>query len=148
MKTSRAAHASRVALTAVLVGALAVGCGGRTCDTADASNLLRVTVAGFPRALDSASAGPDLVTVQVCLATTCTSAEFDGGRGNSVGMELPFTSTEPVDLSILVSGTTGVLLSPATVRVTPRSFSPNGPGCDPTVYRAELTVTPAEPSRP
>ena len=115
----------------------------RACTEIGATNGVRVTIAGFPRAFD-AQAGNDEISVRACVRGRCGTGAFMGAEEDSAWVDLPaISSTEPVDVTVTARDTAGAVFVPeTTVRVTPRKVQPNGPGCEPTAFQAQVTVTP------
>jgi hypothetical protein len=86
---------------------------------------------------------PQTVTVEACVAGTCTSRESPvlGDRVFVPNSEV--SSEAAVDATVTVWGPDGHLLVPTTTAtITPTKSQPNGPGCEPTLYAGTVTVTP------
>lgn len=114
----------------------------KACTEIGATNGVRVTIAGFPRAFD-ARAGTDEISVRACLGATCGTGAFRGAEEDSAWVDLPAISADPVDVTVTARDSAGSVFVPeTTVRVTPRKVQPNGPGCEPTAFQAQVTVTP------
>jgi hypothetical protein len=112
----------------------------KACTEIGATNGVRVTIAGFPRAFD-AQARADEISVRACVGATCGTGAFRGAEEDSAWVDLPAVgSTDPV---VTARDSAGAVFVPATtVRVVPRKVQPNGAGCEPTAFQAQVTVTP------
>lgn len=84
------------------------------------------------------------VSVEVCVAGQCavepsvastTEPLFVMNRGLVSG------SPTPVRVTVRRQGSEA-LVAAQTTRVAPTTYQPNGPDCEPTVWRASVTVTP------
>jgi hypothetical protein len=106
----------------------------RACTEIGASNGVNVSVDGAERTQDLA--------VQACVDKACsTGTLFASDTGGAFVDLAAIDSTDPVDVTVTVRTLAGQVLVPATtVRSTPRTVQPNGPGCDPTAYQAAVTV--------
>lgn len=129
------------AVVAALAGLLLVcGCSQpqRACTEIGASNGAQVTVEGLG-AVDELRE----VIVEVCLEGTCGSRQLQTCCADAVFVDLAtIQSTDPVDLAVTVRTDDGtVLIDAPRVPATPRTVQPNGPGCPPTAYQAQVTVS-------
>ncbi|MGA8979758.1 MAG: hypothetical protein WB473_11680 [Pedococcus sp.] len=124
-------------LTALL---LVSGCSqpSRACTEIGASNGAHVTVEGL-----GASDELREVFVEVCVAGTCGSQQLQTCCSDSVFIDLvTMRSTDPVELAVtLRTGDGSVLIDAPRIPATPRTVQPNGPGCEPTAYQAQVTVS-------
>ena len=107
----------------------------KACTEIGASNGVNVTVQGADRAQD--------LVVEACVDGDCaTGTLFAGGTDGAFVDLAAVDSTSPVDVRVTVRSPGGdVIVRPTTVRATPRTVQPNGPGCEPTAFQAAVTVT-------
>ena len=94
-----------------------------------------------------ASLGADPVDARVCLSGQCHSAPLGEATRTSPAQDL--VRAVPVELDeeardIQVALTRGdrAIVGPFTVTIHPQTFRPNGQGCPPTVYQADIALTP------
>ncbi len=106
----------------------------RACTEIGATNGVSVSVDGADRTQD--------LVVQACVENTCSTGTLFSSDTAGAFVDLAaIDSTDPVDVTVTVRTQAGQVLVPATtVRSTPRTVQPNGPGCDPTAYQAAVTV--------
>lgn len=115
----------------------AAGCSEppRACTEIGATNGVKVTVKGGLGAADARQR-----FVEACVAGVCGSGLLADGESAWVDLAT-VSSTSPVTVTVTVRQDDGSVLVPtATVVVTPSKVQPNGPGCEPTAYQAEVTV--------
>ena len=106
----------------------------RACTEIGASNGVNVSVEGVGRTQD--------LVVEACVDQACSTGTLIADAHDGAFVDLSaIDSTDPVDVVVTVRTRAGEVLVPATtVRTTPRTVQPNGPGCDPTAYQAAVTV--------
>ena len=108
--------------------------GGQPCTLIGASSGLRVDL----RAYASAPAG---WTGEVCLAEQCRPLPLLGEPPvPAVSVDLPLREGKAVELIVRTRDAAGALLAESAVRVRPRRYEPNGPGCDPRVAIAAIAL--------
>lgn len=109
----------------------------RSCSKMGAYPGVTVSYTGFPKGA--------VVTAQVCVAGICWSSRpvrLTTGTTDFVATGDFKTTTQRV-IKVVVRDAGGrVLAQNDALVVHPRRFQPNGPGCDPTVYDAAVTVSP------
>ena len=128
---------SRVVAVVGLAGALALTTAcvqPRACTEIGASNGVNVTVNGADRTQD--------LVVEACVDTACSTGTLFAGDTDGAFVDLSaIDSADPLDVAVTVRTQAGEVLVPTTtIRSTPRTVQPNGPGCDPTAYQAAVTV--------
>ena len=106
----------------------------RACTEIGATNGVSVSVDGADRTQD--------LVVEVCVDKACSTGTLFANDTGAAFVDLAAVdSTDPVDVTVTVRNPAGQVLVPVTtVRSTPRTVQPNGPGCDPTAYQAAVTV--------
>ncbi|MEO6412404.1 MAG: hypothetical protein ABIO48_07425 [Pedococcus sp.] len=106
----------------------------RACTEIGATNGVSVSVDGADRTQD--------LVVEACVDEACsTGTLFASDTGGAFVDLAAVDSTDPVDVTVTVRTQSGQVLVPATtVRSTPRTVQPNGPGCDPSAHQAAVTV--------
>lgn len=81
-------------------------------------------------------------TVEACVDGDCTDRTLQNRRDSQLFVEdatLDDDATVPVALTVTTK--TGEVVFDGRTEVTPEKSQPNGPGCDPTVYGAQVTAT-------
>lgn len=125
--------AGAVALVAALSGCSAFTPHGCTVIGADPG--VTVTLAGTGWMVP--------LTVEVCAAESCSSTPAVTSTADPLFVRhAGLTSGRPTDVVVTVRAQDDTILAPATrFRVSAHEFRPNGPGCEPTVWVASVTVT-------
>ena len=136
MRLSSREEATRAGALA-LVAALS-GCGAFTphgCTAIGADPGVTVTLAGNGWTVP--------LTVEVCVTDNCSSSPAVTSTAHAIFIRnTGLTSRKPTDVVITVRAEDGTILAPPTHSiVSPNEFQPNGPGCEPTVWVAAVTVT-------
>ena len=129
---------ARAALIVVILvcGMAAVSACAKYCNEVDAYDGVTISV-NLPADVFSKAS-----QIQVCIGTGCASQEMPSQNGSTV--LFPFAeinSANAVDVTVKVVDGQGGQLVGGAVSVKPTTFQPNGPGCDPTVWRATVKVT-------
>lgn len=133
----RVTWAGALALVAVLTGCSAFTPTG--CRLVGAESGVTVTVAGAP---------PQPFTVEVCVADRCSSSPSLQSTTDPVFVQnAGLVSSRPTVIVVTVRASDNTIVIPAQrATVTPQKLQPNGPDCEPTVWVAEVTVTPGSSS--
>jgi hypothetical protein len=130
-----------VGLVAIAAASVAAaGCSGqKACGAVGAYSGVVVTVPAGTFSADGTDASAPF-TMQACAATACAQQSADQlSRSTSVVLDAVHSGRR-ISVSVSIRSATGTSIASATTQVAPTKFQPNGPGCDPTVWQARVTV--------
>lgn len=115
--------------------ASAAGCASTPCTAAGANNGFTV------RYQPAVTATVKTVLLRTCLNGTCQTDSETDVLSPSVITVPTLKGPDPVTVEITVLSPTGEKLGGGQASVTPKQLQPNGPGCGPTSWFADVTAS-------